>query len=473
MKYSLVLKLIAIELVTAIVLFIFINTVGTSIIKGRFIRDEADYLYETARKISTEYIISYAEIENSAEAVYNPATYLRTLSQVIRIPIWVVSRDGDILIDTRDINAGPVNINSIEPDFFSESVKTDNVIQGLIDSPMLSVVFPVVDSYSFSVKGYLVLHAPMEEIADRAVRYTDILNICLFVFLSILFIVFVLIYFIFIRPLDKVVMAAREYGKGNLDYPLSIKTYDSYRDLANTLVFIKDRLKNLKGYQKKFIANISHDFRSPLTSMRGYAQAMIDGTIPQELHEKYLNIILFETERLTKLTSGLLELNNFENQGVMLDIVSFDINSIIKHTAASFEGVCKRKKLTIELEFSSEELYVDADLGKIQQVLYNLLDNAIKFSHNDSSIQIGVEERGEKAFIFVKDHGVGIPQDDIMKVWDRFYKTDLSRGKDKSGTGLGLSITKEIINFHKEQITVTSTEGVGTTFSFTLSISEE
>lgn len=475
MKYSLVLKLITIELITALVLFAFLNTIGISLIKGRFIEDEADHLYETARKISTEYIISYAEADASTggNPSYSPAYYLRRLSEVAGIPIWVVSRKGDILINTSDINFSPVNINEIDPDFFSEPRKPYTEIPGLMEEPMLSVIFPVVDRLSFSIKGYIVLHTPMSEIEKKTVNYTDILNICLFVFLSVMLIIFVVIYFIFIHPLNKVLKAAREYGKGNLDYALSVKTHDSYRDLANTLVFIKDRLKNLKEYQKKFIANISHDFRSPLTSMRGYAQAMIDGTIPPELHEKYIDIILFETERLTKLTSGLLEINNFENQGVMLDIVSFDVNSIIKHTAASFEGVCKKKKLTLELEFSSEELYVDADLGKIQQVLYNLLDNAIKFSHNDSSINITVEERGEKAFISVKDHGIGIPQDAIMKVWDRFYKTDLSRGKDKGGTGLGLSIVKEIINFHKEQITVTSTEGVGTTFCFTLSLSEE
>lgn len=476
MKYSLLLKLIIIELTVAIVLFVLFNTIGNGFLKQRFIGDEADYLYEMARKISTEYIISYVDDSFSAESEiqsFTPANYLRALSEVTGIPIWVVSRKGDILINTRDINSSPVNINLIDPDFFSEAVKPGTELTGLMEEPMLSVIFPVVDRFAFTVKGYLVLHCPMSEIEEKAVRYTDILNICLFIFLIILLILLVLIYFIFVYPLNKLVKAAREYGKGNLEYIFSIKTHDSYRDLANTLIFIKDRLKNLKDYQKKFIANISHDFRSPLTSMRGYAQAMIDGTIPPELHEKYLNIILFETERLTKLTSGLLELSNFENQGVMLDIVSFNINSIIKHTAASFEGICKRKKLTLELEFSSEELYVDADLGKIQQVLYNLLDNAIKFSHNDSSVRITVEERGEKAFISVKDHGIGIPQDAVMKVWDRFYKTDLSRGKDKSGTGLGLSITKEIINFHKEQITVTSTEGVGTTFCFTLSISEE
>jgi signal transduction histidine kinase len=232
-------------------------------------------------------------------------------------------------------------------------------------------------------------------------------------------------------------------------------------------------LSKLDDYQKKFVANISHDFRSPLTSIKGYAAAILDGTIPHEMQDKYLNIILFETDRLTKLTTGLLELNSFENNGTFLDINTFDINHIIKKTAEAFEGACREKKITLNLVFSSKQNFVDADMGKIQQVLYNLMDNAIKFSHTNSKIKVSTEEKGEKIFVSVKDYGIGIPKDSIKKIWERFYKTDVSRGKDKKGTGLGLSITKEIIQAHNENINVISTEGVGTEFIFSLTKSSE
>ena len=225
--------------------------------------------------------------------------------------------------------------------------------------------------------------------------------------------------------------------------------------------------------QKKFVANISHDFRSPLTSIKGYAEAIMDGTIPTDMQDKYLNIIVDETERLNKLTSSLLELNRYDTKSALLDIVSFDINMIIKKTAESFEGACKNKKITLNLVFFEQETYVDADVGKIQQVLYNLIDNAIKFSHNNSQIKVSTEERGEKIFVSVKDYGIGIPKDAIKKIWDRFYKTDASRGRDKKGTGLGLSIAKEIIQSHNENINVISTEGVGTEFIVSLTKSAE
>ena len=142
-------------------------------------------------------------------------------------------------------------------------------------------------------------------------------------------------------------------------------------------------------------------------------------------------------------------------------------------TAASLEGTCQQKHIAIELVLTGSSLHVQADMGKIQQVLYNLLDNAIKFSHNDSVIKIETTEKHSKVFISVKDSGIGIPKDSLKLIWDRFYKTDLSRGKDKKGTGLGLSITKEIIQAHKENINVISTEGVGTEFIFSLPLVDE
>ena len=157
----------------------------------------------------------------------------------------------------------------------------------------------------------------------------------------------------------------------------------------------------------------------------------------------------------------------------MLDITDFDINNTIKTTVQTFEGICLQKHISFNLILTGEQLFVSADMSKIQQVLYNLIDNAIKFSHADSAITIETTEKNEKVFVSVKDTGIGIPSDSIKKIWERFYKTDLSRGKDKKGTGLGLSIVKEIIQAHGENINCISTEGVGTEFIFTLSLTKE
>ena len=232
-------------------------------------------------------------------------------------------------------------------------------------------------------------------------------------------------------------------------------------------------LRTLEEDERKFISNISHDFRSPLTSVKGYVEAMKDGTIPVEMQEKYFDIILFETERLTKLTTNLLDINKYGQGGLIMDISDFDINGVIKNTAATFEGACVKKNIMIDLVLTGETMLVTADMSKIQQVLYNLIDNAIKFSNEHSSIKIETTDRGEKIFVSVKDTGIGIPKNSVNKVFERFYKTDLSRGKDKKGTGLGLAIVKEIIQAHKENINVISTEGVGTEFIFSLTKARE
>ena len=199
---------------------------------------------------------------------------------------------------------------------------------------------------------------------------------------------------------------------------------------------------------------------------------MLDGTIPPEMHEHYLGVVLNETERLTKLTNSLLTLNNLNTKGMLLHMTDWNINDVIRKVGASFEQVCLRKEIRIRLILSGEVLYVYADMDKIQQVLYNLVDNAIKFSSSQSEIEIETTEKGGKVFVSVKDNGIGIPKEDQYQIWERFYKTDLSRGKDKKGTGLGLSIVREIIRAHGENISVVSTQGVGSKFTFTLKRSE-
>jgi signal transduction histidine kinase len=243
---------------------------------------------------------------------------------------------------------------------------------------------------------------------------------------------------------------------------------DEIGRLGVSLNFMASELYNLEEDQKKFIANVSHDFRSPLTSIKGYVEAMKDGTIPVELQGKYLDIVLFEADRLTKLTESLLTLNAWDTKGNRLEITDFNLYDLLKPIVTTFEGKCEKKRISIDLILGSKDYVVSADRGKIQQVIYNLIDNAIKFSNHDSTITVKVTDKNEKIFVSIKDTGIGIPKESLAKIWDRFYKTDLSRGKDKTGTGLGLAITKEVITAHNENINVISTIGAGTEFIFTL-----
>jgi signal transduction histidine kinase len=294
------------------------------------------------------------------------------------------------------------------------------------------------------------------------------MNITLVIISLIIAIIFVLIYFLAIHPINKITKYAIEATQGKINKKINIGSNDEYKDLSNALFYLTSELNNIDEYQRKFISNISHDFRSPLTSIKGYLEAMLDGTIPPENYEKYIKTILFESERLTELTTNLLTLNQLDNTKQILNKTNFDVNYIIKKTIDVYEGRCTKNKITLETNFESTTLLVYADQAKIQQVINNILDNAIKFSPHNSSIVLSTYVKSEKAFISIKDYGQGIPKESISHIWERFYKTDASRGKDKKGTGLGLAITKDIINAHQENINVTNTVGVGTEFCFSL-----
>ncbi|MDF2541895.1 MAG: hypothetical protein K0S47_1613 [Herbinix sp.] len=469
MKKTLLSRLIVCYLLATVSIFVLLNTFGMKLLEQRLTKDREDLLYQQAHLISSQYMTSFFDQTMDANSL---TKQLQAMDNYLDIRIWIVDSNGLITIDSDPYHSAKnKNINVLDPTFLEKTISSFTYNKDFFNEPMYSVIRPL--QYQYRIRGYVVLHTSLSGITEGSEYYLNVINLCFLVFLPLLFLIFFYIYYITERPLKRLMKAAMEYSAGNYDFTLAKKGPAEYRDLGNAITYMAGELSNLDDYQKKFVANISHDFRSPLTSIKGYAEAILDGTIPHEMQDKYLGIILFETERLNKLTSSLLTLNSFEHRGAFLDITTFDINHVIKKTAETFEGSCKDKKIILNLVFSNKETLVDADISKIQQVMYNLIDNAIKFSHNNSKIKVSTEEKGDKVFIAVKDYGIGIPKDSIKKIWDRFYKTDASRGKDKRGTGLGLSITKEIIQAHNENINVISTEGVGTEFVFSLSKAPE
>ncbi len=323
----------------------------------------------------------------------------------------------------------------------------------------LIAVFLISALASFALIYFVV---PM---ADKKIAYITY-AIVLVVFL----IAFTCIYLLYLMPLKKIRIAAMEYANGNFEFDgLDIKRSDEIGDVATSLNYMADQLENTREYQRDFISNISHDFRSPLTSIRGYLEAMIDGTIPPSEYEHYLKTVLSEANRLEHLTDGLLEMDGYGTEGLELIKENFNMEQVITEAVETFEGRCAKKHLEIVMKFPSEHYLVYGDKGKYEQVLYNLLDNAIKFSNHNSKVIISLYNQGDKQYCSVKDFGPGIPSDKIDKIFQRFYKSDSSRGRDKTGNGIGLSIVKEIIMAHNETIDVISTEGAGCEFVFSIS----
>ena len=271
-----------------------------------------------------------------------------------------------------------------------------------------------------------------------------------------------------IYPVKNLQQAAGAVMKGDFTQTVNVEHNDEIGQLTQSFNEMTRELKELDTLQSDFIANISHDFRSPLTSIKGYLEAMMDGTIPPEQFNKYMGIVLDETNRLTRMTNNVLDLTKMENGQIELHRTAFDINEMIVKLALSLEQRVEEKKIRMNFQFIQEKLYVNADENLIQRVVYNLMDNALKFTSEGDSITIETSVVGKKAHISVSDTGIGISEESLPHVFERFHKGDRSRGKDKKGTGLGLAIAKQIMLTHQEDIKVSSKVGEGTTFRFTL-----
>lgn len=470
MKKTLYLKFLLAYAIFGIFGLVILATFVPSMTREHLIREKADSLYSEATLIANTYARNLYNSEISLEAVKNQ---LDALAVYLDSNVQIINPSGRLILDT-DM---PIDVeNEVIIEEFDSAIAGSSyyVIDNFFDvypQDVLSVIAPITNNYM--VKGYVVIHTDMVSIDESCNSLLNISYITLIILFLLSLIILIFFTEIVYMPLRKITYATEQYATGNMHYEFSVDSEDEIGYLAACLSYMANEIARSEDDQKKFVANVSHDFRSPLTSIQGYLEAMLDGTIPPELHEKYLNIVLNETQRLTKLTNSLLILNNLNTKGMLLDITDFDINQIIRSTAASFEGTCLKKNIAIELILTDEIMYVTADMSKIQQVLYNLMDNAIKFSHHNSVIKVETTEKKNKIFVSVKDTGIGIPKEDLKLIWDRFYKSDLSRGRDKKGTGLGLSITREIIQSHNEHINVISTPGEGSEFIFSLPRSDK
>ena len=462
MRLSLYLKFILGYLAFGLLGFVTVSTLSSRMMYAHQVDETAAALYDEANLIAGAYSSVY---RGSGQDLNSAYSQLQAVAEFVRSEIWVVNRQGIVVVDSSRSARSGTEIQGFDPAAMGSRSYMISDYYGQFPYEVLSVSAPITGNYN--TYGYVLLHMPVSQIYEISSRSLNVVYIAA----AILFVLSLIILLVFTKtvyfPLKKITAGANEYASGNLKHQIDVHSRDEMGYLAATLNYMSGELDKMEEYQRNFIANVSHDFRSPLTSIKGYLEAIIDGTIPPELYEKYLTRVIAETERLTKLTQGMLTLNTLDSKGY-LSRTNFDINRVIKDTAASFEGTCTAKGITFELTFSEAVLMVYADLGKVQQVLYNLIDNAIKFSYPDSAIEIQAYTRNEKIFVSVKDRGIGIPRDSVKKIWERFYKSDQSRGKDKRGTGLGLAIVKEIIQAHGENIDVVSTEGVGSEFIFSL-----
>ena len=272
------------------------------------------------------------------------------------------------------------------------------------------------------------------------------------------------------RPIRQINSAVRDFAKGKFDRRVSLDCGGEMQELGESFNKMADELAQLEESRRSFVANVSHELRSPMTSMQGYVQAMLDGVIPEAEQPRYLRVVLDETKRLTDLVRDLLDLSRIESGNFPLDIGVFDINELMRRVLINFTQRIEAKNAEVEVDFDTDHRWVRGDMNRISQVVSNLVDNAVKYlPENGGVLTLTVRREGRQVGIAVQDNGSGIAAEDLPHVFDRFYKAD--KAHSGMGTGLGLSIVKKILEQHNAEISVQSGDG-RTVFTFALEAAE-
>lgn len=274
------------------------------------------------------------------------------------------------------------------------------------------------------------------------------------------------------QPLREMSQTAIHYAKGDFSKKVAYRSDDEIGQLAKSFTYMAQELHGLEKRRREFISNVSHDLRSPLTSMKGFLVALLDGTIPDERRPRYYKLMKEETERMIKLVNDTLVLTQLEEGQQQLQCRSYSFTKQVKMIIDKLEPQLQKKRLYVRFSHERSPVYVFADKERIEQVMINLLQNAIQFSEPHAPIDICLETKGGQVKVSIQDYGEGIPEEKLQAIWQRFYKVDEARAH-KSGFGLGLSIVKSILELHGSDIEVESKPGEGTTFSFALPITDE
>lgn len=277
------------------------------------------------------------------------------------------------------------------------------------------------------------------------------------------------------RPLDEIAAASRKFARG--DFSVRVKQQEDPTDEMGALIdsFNKmaDSLQNAENRRSEFIANVSHELRTPMTTIAGFADGILDGTIPKDQETKYLTSIRDETRRLSRLVRDMLDASQTRARAAdPSKRTVFDLTELVLQTLLSFETRATQKNLDVDPQLPENHIMVIADKDAITRVIYNLLDNAVKFATPGSCLTLRLYRDAQKAYVSIKDIGETIPPDDLPFIFDRFHKSDRSRSLDKDGVGLGLYLVKSIINSHDEDIAVKSEDGA-TEFVFTLKLADK
>ncbi len=473
---------------TAFVLIIFISffmlaAIITSMIRTYVSDDKADKLRVTG-DIIVDHIVE-ADVGNLHEYVKTDV-FSTVIESIVNLDsnfnILISDSDGRILLSTvadeaqtEDGAKVPVvngDLGALSLDLFEYRENSGGMVHrgrlgGLLNTNSIAFLSEI--EHTDDTLGYVITLTSSES-EDRLVSLTRsaVINSSVWVMLAAV----IAIYFIterIIHPLRTMTGAAKKFAKGDFSARVTVYGKDEVSELGRAFNNMAESLDSLEKMRNSFLANVSHDLRTPMTTIAGFIDGITSGAIPADKHDYYLGVISAEVHRLSRLVSQLLDVSRLESGERKFTFTDFDIAEMARIVLISFEKKIEDKKLDVSFDSDSDEMFVCADKDAVHQVIYNLCHNAIKFAKEGGKFEIKITNNpGKKIQVAVADEGQTISDEEAKRIFERFYKIDESRGLDKSGVGLGLYISKTIVDAHGEKIWVESTEGELTRFVFTL-----
>jgi Signal transduction histidine kinase len=442
--------------------------------------EKKELLYYNVNRLANHLPSYTVETKKGVTFTGSYATLLVTTSNALSSDVFITDGEGNLVRcseggncvhEEKKVSKNIMDKILLKKELFSEDDQEYyyevDTLDGLYSSVFYTVAMPLrtTDGKAF---GAVFISAPAENLRKSTMvlmRTFIISSICI-VFLSMALIY--LLTYRTVRPLRIMSNAAKAFGDGDFSIRVPVIGHDEISQLCRAFNNMAESLSSSEEMRRSFIANVSHELKTPMTSISGFIDGILDGTISEEKRDYYLSLVSDEIKRLSRLVRTMLDLSRIEAGEVRFSPVNFDISKIIVRSLLSFEKIIEEKQIEIRGldDIPNTMVYADPDL--LHQVVYNLVDNAVKFTNHGGYIKVFIEDTPINTTIAISNSGIGIKSEDLRHVFERFYKTDKSRGLDKKGVGLGLFICKMFVNMHDGDISANSVEGEYCEFKFNI-----
>ena len=425
--------------------------------------DKRVLLQENAASIAHHTVVTSINslVTTNGEVVYlldqeGLTPFLKMMDNAIDATILITDAQGEVLLCSESTLQAKENSLQKLTSQVGESLFTISTLEGLFERPQY--VAGATIEIKDNIIGYVLVSAPTASLWNTLSSNLKVYLISAFGALALHI----------VRPLRQMAKATRRFAQGDFSPRVKVRGKDEMAELGDALNHMAVSLSSLEMMRRSFIANVSHELKTPMTTIAGFVDGMLDGTIPSEQQPRYMKIVSNEVKRLSRLVRSMLDLSRIDSGELKMTTVRMDLTEALCSVLVSSEQRIEQKNLRITGLEESGKTEIDGDYDLMCQVLYNLVDNAIKFTNEGGDIDIRLTKANGRVYFAIRNSGAGIPADEMPQIFERFYKSDRSRALDKNGMGLGLYIVKTVIGLHHGEISVRSVEGEFTEFAFWL-----